>query len=137
MSYLVGILAPKKRLTHYRTIVRIGLISSGAIPFCRHAALSNWLKVCNPRFCKDKLLQHGSKCHRQKCGEEPDSAVQSTASKWTRREPRKPQKPRDDICENNPLIKTTPRERKISPKFFRPKFFHGRPRGMSVPKCLF
>ena len=29
------------------------------------------------------------------------------------------------------------RERKISPKFFRPKFFHGRPRGMSVPKCLF
>ena len=29
------------------------------------------------------------------------------------------------------------RERKISPKFFRPKFFSGRPRGMSVPKCLF
>ena len=29
------------------------------------------------------------------------------------------------------------RERIISPKFFRPKFFHGRPRGMSVPKCLF
>ena len=29
------------------------------------------------------------------------------------------------------------RERKISPKFFRPKFLHGRPRGMSVPKCLF
>ena len=29
------------------------------------------------------------------------------------------------------------RERKISPKFFRPKFFHGRPRGLSVPKCLF
>ena len=29
------------------------------------------------------------------------------------------------------------REREISPKFFRPKFFHGRPRGMSVPKCLF
>ena len=29
------------------------------------------------------------------------------------------------------------RERKFSPKFFRPKFFHGRPRGMSVPKCLF
>ena len=29
------------------------------------------------------------------------------------------------------------RERKISPKFFRPKFFHGRPRGISVPKCLF
>ena len=29
------------------------------------------------------------------------------------------------------------RERKISPKFFRPKFFHGRPRGMSVTKCLF
>ena len=29
------------------------------------------------------------------------------------------------------------RERKISPKFFRPKFFRGRPRGMSVPKCLF
>ena len=27
--------------------------------------------------------------------------------------------------------------RKISPKFFRPKFFRGRPRGMSVPKCLF
>ena len=29
------------------------------------------------------------------------------------------------------------RERKISPKFFRPKFFHGRPRGMSVPECFF
>ena len=29
------------------------------------------------------------------------------------------------------------RERKVSPKFFRPKFFRGRPRGMSVPKCLF
>ena len=29
------------------------------------------------------------------------------------------------------------RERKISPKFFRPKFCRGRPRGMSVPKCLF
>ena len=29
------------------------------------------------------------------------------------------------------------KERKISPKFFRPKFFRGRPRGMSVPKCLF
>ena len=29
------------------------------------------------------------------------------------------------------------RERKISPKFLRPKFFRGRPRGMSVPKCLF
>ena len=29
------------------------------------------------------------------------------------------------------------RERKISPKFFRPTFFHGRPRGLSVPKCLF
>ena len=29
------------------------------------------------------------------------------------------------------------RERKISPKFFRPKFLHGRPRGMSVPRCLF
>ena len=29
------------------------------------------------------------------------------------------------------------REWKISPKFFRPKFFRGRPRGMSVPKCLF
>ena len=29
------------------------------------------------------------------------------------------------------------RERKISPKFFRPKFFHGRPRGMPVRKCLF
>ena len=27
-------------------------------------------------------------------------------------------------------------ERKISPKFFRPKFYRGRPRGMSVPKCL-
>ena len=25
----------------------------------------------------------------------------------------------------------------MSPKFFRPKFFRGRPRGMSVPKCLF
>ena len=35
-----------------------------------------------------------------------------------------------------PLVYTF-RERKISPKFFRPKFFHGRPRGMSVPKCLF
>ena len=31
----------------------------------------------------------------------------------------------------------TGRERKISPKLFRLKFFHGRPRGMSVPKCLF
>ena len=29
------------------------------------------------------------------------------------------------------------RERKISPKFFRPKFFRGRPRGMPVPKRLF
>ena len=29
------------------------------------------------------------------------------------------------------------RERKISLKFFGPKFFHGRPRGMSVRKCLF
>ena len=29
------------------------------------------------------------------------------------------------------------RERKISPKFFRPKFFHGRPRGMSVPNACF
>ena len=29
------------------------------------------------------------------------------------------------------------RERKISPKFFRPKFFHGRPHRMSVSKCLF
>ena len=29
------------------------------------------------------------------------------------------------------------RERKISPKFLRPKFFHGRPHGMSVQKCLF
>ena len=28
------------------------------------------------------------------------------------------------------------RERKISPKFFGPKFFRGRPRGMSVPKCF-
>ena len=28
-------------------------------------------------------------------------------------------------------------ERKISPNFFRPKLFRGRPRGMSVPKCLF
>ena len=28
------------------------------------------------------------------------------------------------------------RERKISPKFFRPKFFRGRPRGMSMPKFL-
>ena len=28
-------------------------------------------------------------------------------------------------------------ERKNSPKFWRPKFFHGSPRGMSVPKCLF
>ena len=29
------------------------------------------------------------------------------------------------------------RERKISPKFFRPNLLRGRPRGMSVPKCLF
>ena len=29
------------------------------------------------------------------------------------------------------------RERKISPKFFRLTFFHGNPRGMSVPTCLF
>ena len=29
------------------------------------------------------------------------------------------------------------RERRISPKFFRPKFFHGRLCGMSVPQCLF
>ena len=29
------------------------------------------------------------------------------------------------------------RERKISPKFFRPKFFHGCPRGISLPKCFF
>ena len=29
------------------------------------------------------------------------------------------------------------RERKISPKFFRPKFFRGRPRGTPMPKCLF
>ena len=29
------------------------------------------------------------------------------------------------------------REQKVSPKFFRPKFFRGRPRGMSVPKCFF
>ena len=38
-----------------------------------------------------------------------------------------------------PLVYPYPkkRERKISPKFFRPKFFHGRPREMSVPKCLF
>ena len=38
-----------------------------------------------------------------------------------------------------PLLYSTAinRERKISPKFFRPKFFHGRPRGMSVPKCFF
>ena len=28
------------------------------------------------------------------------------------------------------------KERKISLKFFRPKFFRGRPRGVSVPKCL-
>ena len=26
---------------------------------------------------------------------------------------------------------------RVSPKLFRPKFFHGRPRGMSEPKCLF
>ena len=32
---------------------------------------------------------------------------------------------------------TPNRERKISPKFFRPKFFHGRSSGMSVRKCLF
>ena len=25
----------------------------------------------------------------------------------------------------------------LGPKFFRPKFFHGRPRGLSAPKCLF
>ena len=35
------------------------------------------------------------------------------------------------------FLASTQRERKISPKFFWPKFFHGRPRGMSVPKCLF
>ena len=35
------------------------------------------------------------------------------------------------------FLQLGPRERKISPKFFRPKFFHGRPRGMSVPKCFF
>ena len=29
------------------------------------------------------------------------------------------------------------RERKSSPKFFRPKFFRGRLGGMSVPECLF
>ena len=29
------------------------------------------------------------------------------------------------------------RERKISPKLFRPKFFRGRPRSMSVPTCMF
>ena len=28
-------------------------------------------------------------------------------------------------------------QRRISPKFFRTKFFHGRPRGMFVPKCFF
>ena len=27
--------------------------------------------------------------------------------------------------------------RYISPKFFRPKFFHGRLHGMSVPRCLY
>ena len=27
--------------------------------------------------------------------------------------------------------------RKLSPMFFRPKFFHGRPRGLSATKCLF
>ena len=43
--------------------------------------------------------------------------------------PEMPKKSRKDL----PLY----RERKISPKFFRPKFFHGRPRGMSVPKCSF
>ena len=32
---------------------------------------------------------------------------------------------------------TNNRERKISPKFFRPKFFQGRPRRTSVPKCSF
>ena len=29
------------------------------------------------------------------------------------------------------------RNKKNGPKFFRPKFLRGRPRGMSVPKCLF
>ena len=37
----------------------------------------------------------------------------------------------------NSHFRAAVRERKISPKFFRPKFFHGRPRRMSVPKCLF
>ena len=40
-------------------------------------------------------------------------------------------------CFPGSLVKSKDRERKISPKFFRPKFFLGRPRGMSVPKCLF
>ena len=36
-----------------------------------------------------------------------------------------------------PPLKGKSRERKISPKFFRPKFSNGCPRVMSVPKCLF
>ena len=41
----------------------------------------------------------------------------------------------DQSCDM--FIRSFLRDRKISPKFFRPKFFCGRPRGMSVPKCLF
>ena len=54
---------------------------------------------------------------------------------------RRPRKGNRGPCNRNqpPFNCTKPllRERKISPKFFGPKFFHGRPRGMSVPKCLF
>ena len=39
--------------------------------------------------------------------------------------------------ENSGVQRRVNRERKISPKFFRPKFFRGRPRGMSMLKCKF
>ena len=39
-------------------------------------------------------------------------------------------------CDND-TFRAVFRERKISPKLFRPKFLHARPRGMSVPQCLF
>ena len=51
--------------------------------------------------------------------------------------------PLDQVSRKDALLQgITPelhnfRERKTSPKFFRPKFFHGRPRGTSVRKCLF
>ena len=41
---------------------------------------------------------------------------------------------KEGVSDRCPCVKL--RERKISPKFFRPKFFRGRSCGMSVPKCL-